>query len=233
MTECPPVLLQSSLLDYVSSSQIALVAFVLLATTLMMISTQRRLRARQQSSKTRLRPTASHIRQERSLMTDVEQVMVQLDELARQINGQMDTRFAKLEKSIRDADARIDRLQRLVRAADGAGALDVTIGGEEADGTGGGAGRAEAAFAPVARGGLSASAPSASPASAVIMSEHTTAVLERAAAAATVADRRRAVCDLHDKGLSLVDIAQQTGHTTGEVELMLALSRTAAAGPQA
>ncbi|MCH7883883.1 MAG: DUF2802 domain-containing protein, partial [Planctomycetes bacterium] len=39
----------------------------------------------------------------------------------------MDTRFAKLEMVIRDADERIENLSRLVRAAQGSPTLDVTL----------------------------------------------------------------------------------------------------------
>jgi hypothetical protein len=44
----------------------------------------------------------------------------------------LDTRLAKLEALIRDADERIDRLQRLTRQVQGEPALDVTVDDEEA-----------------------------------------------------------------------------------------------------
>jgi hypothetical protein len=61
---------------------------------------------------------------------DVEQVMLELDALARQIHGRIDTRIAKLESIIKDADERIDKLSRLGRKAEGRSTVDVTVGGD-------------------------------------------------------------------------------------------------------
>ncbi len=108
-------------------SQMALLGLVMLATTLLMISTRRRIQRDRNTPRAYVREHASRLREERRLMGDVETVMLQLDELAREITGKIDTRFAKLEKAVRDADARIDRLQRLLRAAEGQPTLDVTI----------------------------------------------------------------------------------------------------------
>lgn len=49
---------------------------------------------------------------------DMERLLVELNELARQINAQIDTKFAKLEQSIADADKRISALRILIEAAD-------------------------------------------------------------------------------------------------------------------
>ena len=50
---------------------------------------------------------------ERQLGRDLEQLVVELQELSRQISAQIDTRFAKLEAAMRDADHRIAVLSRL------------------------------------------------------------------------------------------------------------------------
>ena len=47
------------------------------------------------------------------LKREVEQVVVELHEFVREMNGQLDTRFAKLEKSLADADRRIADLRAL------------------------------------------------------------------------------------------------------------------------
>lgn len=47
------------------------------------------------------------------LKREMEQLLVELNEFAREVNGQIDTRFAKLERSIADADRRIAELRRL------------------------------------------------------------------------------------------------------------------------
>lgn len=51
-------------------------------------------------------------RQQR-LQSDLEALMLELEQLSRTISAQIDTRFAKLEASIRDADRRIAVLNRL------------------------------------------------------------------------------------------------------------------------
>jgi len=47
------------------------------------------------------------------LQTDLEELLVELQELSRKISADIDTRFAKLEAAIRDADRRIAVLNRL------------------------------------------------------------------------------------------------------------------------
>ena len=64
----------------------------------------------------------------RAIQDDVNEAILRLDELARHVNGQLDTRFAKLECIIRDADRRIDELSRLQRSAAGKPTVDTTIG---------------------------------------------------------------------------------------------------------
>jgi hypothetical protein len=104
------------------------------------------------------------------------------------MNAQLETKFYKLEKVIRDADARIADLDRLVRQADGRPVCDVTVGDAVNESSG------ETPPYPVPGG-----------------------------------DRRYAqVYEFADAGLSPGEIAEQTGHTAGEVELILALRRHAA-----
>jgi hypothetical protein len=61
---------------------------------------------------------------------DMQALLAELQDLARKINAQIDTKFAKLEAAISDADRRIEALQRLTRAARSEPALDVTVGDE-------------------------------------------------------------------------------------------------------
>lgn len=51
------------------------------------------------------------------LRRELESLVVELSEFSRQANGQIDTRFAKLEKSLRDADERIAELTALLEAS--------------------------------------------------------------------------------------------------------------------
>jgi hypothetical protein len=50
---------------------------------------------------------------EKEIRTNLEKLLVNLQELARQINGHIDTRFCKLEVLIKQADERIRRLEEL------------------------------------------------------------------------------------------------------------------------
>jgi len=56
-------------------------------------------------------------RKAEALRRELEALVVELSEFSRQANGQIDTRFAKLERSIRDADERIAELTALLQAA--------------------------------------------------------------------------------------------------------------------
>ncbi len=56
--------------------------------------------------------------------------MIQLSELARQLNGQMDTRYAKMEQMLAEADQRIGTLEALLRKANGGAAVDIVVGDE-------------------------------------------------------------------------------------------------------
>jgi|GEM_PF-2374820 len=56
-------------------------------------------------------------RKAEALRRELEALVVELSEFSRQANGQVDTRFAKLEHSIRDADERIAELTALLEAA--------------------------------------------------------------------------------------------------------------------
>jgi hypothetical protein len=110
-----------------SPSQLSLLVLVLGVIALLLIVTRRRLRESQNSPRAYAREQIRRIRDERNVNHEVEDVMVELQDLSRQISAQIETRFAKLESVIRSADERIDRLTRLLRQTDGQPTLDVTV----------------------------------------------------------------------------------------------------------
>ncbi len=116
-----------------SSTQIVLLALVVAVMTMVMLSTRRRIIQSRGSSRPDVRQRYAELQQKSRGARDLETVMAEFDQLARQVHGRLDTRFAKLEMVIRDADERIDKLSRLIRAADGSPTLDLTLG-EEASG---------------------------------------------------------------------------------------------------
>ena len=112
-------------LAVVDVTQMVMLVLAIGGLTLVMLSTRRRIRESQRSSR-----TSSRREQEARATRDIEQVMLELDQLSRQVHGRLDTKLAKLEAVIRDADQRIDRLSRLNRADSGP-ALEITLDQED------------------------------------------------------------------------------------------------------
>ena len=109
-----------------------ILAVVVAVTTLVLIATRRRLRDRQPSLKDYGRQQKARLRDQQNIKHDMEELAVQLQQVARQVNSQIDTRFAKLESCIADADQRIERLERLLRRAGGHEGVDVTLADQPA-----------------------------------------------------------------------------------------------------
>jgi hypothetical protein len=61
----------------------------------------------------------ARIREEHKLHESMDELLVQLEEVSRQVGAQVDTRFAKLEQVIRDADERIARLEDALGRSEG------------------------------------------------------------------------------------------------------------------
>jgi hypothetical protein len=62
-------------------------------------------------------PATGRLSQQRSVERQMESLLVELSEMSRQMSSQLDTRAAKLEFLIKDADERIGRLQQLQQSA--------------------------------------------------------------------------------------------------------------------
>jgi hypothetical protein len=63
-------------------------------------------------------PVTSSLAQQRSVERQMQNILVELSEMSRQITAQLDTRAAKLELLIKDADERIAKLQAGVPLSD-------------------------------------------------------------------------------------------------------------------
>lgn len=189
MTDGFSILLQSV------GSQIALMAIVVAGLSIYMIATRNRVRKSMNQPRGASRERYEELSRRTQLTRDLEEVMNDLDELARQVNGKLDVRFAKLEAVIRDADERIDQLNRLLRRASGRDTIDVTVSEDATAGD-------------PAPGGGDVVPPSGTPDRAVGKDA-----------------QHAEVYNLADRGLNAVDIAEQTKRTAGEVELILALRR--------
>lgn len=97
----------------IDPSSLVMLAGVVLVVLMVIISTRRRAADRGSSPKSYAREQIARLRQQNQVREDLKELMICLEEMSRDINGQCDTRFAKLEKVIADADARIAELKRL------------------------------------------------------------------------------------------------------------------------
>ncbi len=113
-----------------TTAQYVMLAGLMVIVTTLMILTHRRVRRSQRSGQPYVREQYADLARQSATRRDIDQAMVQLDQLAREIHGRLDTRFAKLEAVIRDADGRIDQLSRLIRASEGDQTIDVTLTSE-------------------------------------------------------------------------------------------------------
>lgn len=90
--------------------------FAIIAVVFLLSSVRRRLRQRQQEpDRESAQREPPHANPKQRLRRDLENLIVELQELSREISAQIDTRFAKLEAAMRDADRRIAVLNRLAR----------------------------------------------------------------------------------------------------------------------
>jgi hypothetical protein len=181
MTADPTLPLAVTHLLAVSAGQIVLMALFGAVLTAVMILTRKRVRASIDASPPSARERYAELNQNRQTLRDVEEVMLQLEQVAREVHGQLDTRFAKLEAVIRDADRRIATLERLAGETGAKHAVDITLDEVRPD--------------------------------------------EDGPAPARASGPHAAVYRLADAGMDYVRIAEETGKTTGEVELILALRR--------
>lgn len=216
------------------------------ALMMFMISLRRR-RFREGSPRQYRREIDSATRESTAIRQDLQSVLVELNDLSRTINGQIDTRFAKLEISIADADRRINELKALLTRAEsinhsgGPGRAD----SDSDEDAGERVARANAEAAKMewlvsddattqvegAKPGLAAATEAAFVESAGTISGSEEA--DSGATDETDALHHR-IQELSDAGWPPVEIAKRVERTIGEVELILHLRRRAAksrAGP--
>jgi len=121
-----------------SSQQLLSLAVVVLAVVVVANMGWRR-RSADGSPKQYRREIDSAVGQSAAVNREMERLLVELEEMARKINAQIETRFAKLEQSIADADRRIAAMRILIdeakrTAGTAANVSDAQVG-EQADTT--------------------------------------------------------------------------------------------------
>ncbi len=110
-----PILLASVLTE----NPLFAIGVVLAAGALLLLATRRNIRRRQQQACERVasasarssRPAAG--RSQRELQESMEKLLLELEQLSREINSQVDTRLRALNLLIREADEKIRQLQRM------------------------------------------------------------------------------------------------------------------------
>ncbi len=125
--------------------------------------------------------------QQRSVEQQMQNLLVELSDMARQITAQLDTRAAKLEALIKEADEKIAALRA-----------------------------------------LSSTSPATAPAPPLAVSQSEAPIPETPPPPPRyepppLDPRNQQIYDLADEGRTLLEIARETGRSSGEVELILAL----------
>jgi len=91
---------------------------LVLCAVVIMIVLLRRQQFRSTSRRDMARDHVARIREQRGLHQSMDELLLQLEDMSRRIGAQVDTKFAKLETVIRDADERIARLEAILGQSD-------------------------------------------------------------------------------------------------------------------
>jgi len=160
-----------------------------------MIMLLRRHQFRSATGRDMAREQLARIRDQHKLRQSMDELLVQLEEASRRVGAQIDTKFAKLETVIRDADDRLARLEHVLGRTDGQAARSP-------------APAQLATQAALEDGGANASRLS-----------------EERDADEPADPRFRRVYELVDAGASPIRAAEELGMPLGEVELILNLRK--------
>lgn len=143
-------------------------------------------------------PFRTSLAQQKSLERDMQNVIVELSEITRQMSAQIETRALKLEQIIRDADAKIVELQQATEAARTLVASSNSHAGE---------------FTTIASDVVSTASQHGHRPPMRLVSDDVS----------HSEDRWAEVYRLGDEGLTLTEISRRLARPNGEVELILAL----------
>lgn len=196
-----------SILDRLfSDASLVPLLLAIIAVVFLLSSVRRRLRhqaSRDEEEPVQRKPPPGKSSQAR-LRNDLETLLGELQDLSRRISAEIDTRFAKLEAAMNDADRRIAALNRL--SGQSSADEDETRSTDEAD--------------------TEEAVPSVSPTAIEDTAESKPEVKQQSPPESPEPEgetRQQAVYRLADQGVTPVEIARQLGRTPGEVELILNL----------
>jgi hypothetical protein len=185
---------------------------LVLCATVIMVVLLRRHQFRSTTRREMSRDHVARIRDQHKLRHSMDELLVELEEVSRRVGAQVDTKFAKLETVIRDADERIARLEHV---------LGRQGGGGESPGH-------RATRDEPSQSGMSAVGrlPSTEPAARDISRSPEHQPSDSPTTPDESSDPRfRHVYDLIDAGATPIKAAEQLGLPLGEVELILNLRK--------
>lgn len=159
-------------------------------------------------------PPFSSLAAQRRIETQMTELLVELEKMARQMNAQLETRAAKLEELIRQADERIARLEMRQREAlAGRERLpaerSTAVGSENVGCRLSADGQGDVGPSPTGEGASGA------------------ALEEDVPRTIPIDPRHAEICRLADEGRNIQEIAREVRQPAGEVELILKLCRRA------
>jgi hypothetical protein len=95
------------------SDMLIFIAVAVLAIIFMMWGISRRIRGKSSMTRQEAETRIPSLREQLEVRNNLQKLIVDLQDLARQINGHIDTRFCKLEVLIKEADQKIRQLEAL------------------------------------------------------------------------------------------------------------------------
>ncbi len=90
---------------------------IVLCLTMLSVSMLRRSQQRTANARDLTREQLARLKDQKHIQGAMEELLLQLEDVSRRVNAQVDTRFAKLEAVIRDADRRIEQLAQQTSGA--------------------------------------------------------------------------------------------------------------------
>lgn len=223
--------------DILNNDSLVPLALVVVTITLLIWSLRRKQSNRPRSPErpSPVRESAPKLGQER-IKRDMEDLLVELQELSRKISAEIETRFAKLEAAIQDADRRIAVLNRLNRElnenSSGSGSGSDSQQTKRSGQTGKTSKKKKPSRATRSNSKSTDSGDSKPRASSARSddgkSEDRKSEDRKSESTGTVNldSRNDVIYELADAGLTPVEIARDLGRTPGEVELILNLRRS-------
>ena len=97
----------------IETGQILPLVLAAIGVVLLLYTTTRRISGKAGLKDSEAANMIPSLRQQQNIKGDLQRLLVDLQDLARQINGHIDTRFCKLEVLIKEADEKIRQLEKL------------------------------------------------------------------------------------------------------------------------